>query len=165
MSELADFGLIGLAVMGENLALNVESRGFRIAGNNRTVEKIDQLISGRAAGKNFIGCHSREELVQSVAAPRKIMMLMPVMFTVMFLWAPSGLVVYWLTSNLLGIGQQLVTNRIAGPPRLRNVRPPADRQVKKAEPAVDGEKGRNGPERPAARPRKGSRRSRGRGKG
>ena len=75
MSELADFGLIGLAVMGENLALNVESRGFRIAVNNRTVEKVDQLISGRAAGKNFIGCHSLEELVQSVAVPRKIMML------------------------------------------------------------------------------------------
>jgi 6-phosphogluconate dehydrogenase len=75
MSELADFGLIGLAVMGENLALNVESRGFRIAVNNRTVEKVDQLISGRAAGKNFIGCHSLEELVQSVATPRKIMML------------------------------------------------------------------------------------------
>ena len=75
MSELADFGLIGLAVMGENLALNVESRGFRIAVNNRTVEKVDALISGRAAGKNFIGCHSLEELVQSVATPRKIMML------------------------------------------------------------------------------------------
>ena len=75
MSELADFGLIGLAVMGENLALNVESRGFRIAVNNRTVEKVDQLIAGRAAGKNFIGCQNLEELVQSVATPRKIMML------------------------------------------------------------------------------------------
>ena len=75
MSQLADFGLIGLAVMGENLALNVESRGFRIAVNNRTVEKVDQLIAGRAAGKNFIGCHSLTELVQSVAVPRKIMML------------------------------------------------------------------------------------------
>ncbi len=49
MSELADFGLIGLAVMGENLALNLESRGFRIAVNKRTVEKVDQLISGRPA--------------------------------------------------------------------------------------------------------------------
>ncbi|MEO2021081.1 MAG: NAD(P)-binding domain-containing protein, partial [Pirellulaceae bacterium] len=75
MSELADFGLIGLAVMGENLALNVESRGFRIAVNNRTVAKVDQLIAGRAAGKNFIGCQNLEELVQSVATPRKIMML------------------------------------------------------------------------------------------
>jgi 6-phosphogluconate dehydrogenase len=75
MSELADFGLIGLAVMGENLALNVESRGFRIAVNNRTVQKVDQLIAGRAAGKNFIGCQNLEELVQSVATPRKIMML------------------------------------------------------------------------------------------
>ena len=75
MSQLADFGLIGLAVMGENLALNVESRGFRIAVHNRTVEKVDQLIAGRAAGKNFIGCQTVAELVESVATPRKIMML------------------------------------------------------------------------------------------
>lgn len=75
MSDKCDFGLIGLAVMGENLALNVESRGYRIAVYNRTTEKVDQLIQGRAAGKNFVGCHSIEELVQSLAQPRKIMML------------------------------------------------------------------------------------------
>jgi 6-phosphogluconate dehydrogenase len=75
MSELCDFGLIGLAVMGENLALNVESRGYRIAVFNRTVEKVDNLIEGRAAGKKFVGCHSVEELVQSLAKPRKVMML------------------------------------------------------------------------------------------
>jgi YidC/Oxa1 family membrane protein insertase len=61
----------------------------------------------------------------------KIMMLMPVMFTFMFLWAPSGLVIYWLTSNMIGIGQQLLTNRIAGPTRTRQVRPSAERQVKR----------------------------------
>ncbi|MFL2869294.1 MAG: NADP-dependent phosphogluconate dehydrogenase [Pirellulaceae bacterium] len=75
MSELADFGLIGLAVMGENLALNVESRGYKMAVFNRTTEKVDNLINGRAAGKNFIGCHSVEQLVQSLARPRKVMML------------------------------------------------------------------------------------------
>ena len=75
MSELADFGLIGLAVMGENLALNVESRGYKMAVFNRTTEKVDNLINGRAAGKNFVGCHSVEELVQSLASPRKVMML------------------------------------------------------------------------------------------
>ena len=75
MSESCDFGLIGLAVMGENLALNVESRGFHIAVFNRTTEKVDSLINGRAAGKNFVGCHSVEDLVKSLKRPRKVMML------------------------------------------------------------------------------------------
>jgi 6-phosphogluconate dehydrogenase len=75
MSEKCDFGLIGLAVMGENLALNVESRGFRIAVFNRTVEKVDELLAGRAAGKQFVGCHSVEQLVQSLRRPRQVMML------------------------------------------------------------------------------------------
>ena len=75
MSEKCDFGLIGLAVMGENLALNVESRGYRVAVYNRTTEKVDEFIAGRAAGKNFIGCHSLQEMVDNLATPRKVMML------------------------------------------------------------------------------------------
>jgi 6-phosphogluconate dehydrogenase len=75
MSELADFGLIGLAVMGENLALNIESRGYKIAVFNRTTEKVDELVNGRAKGKKFVGCHSLAELVKAVKAPRKIMMM------------------------------------------------------------------------------------------
>lgn len=75
MSGKADFGLIGLAVMGENLALNVESRGYTIAVYNRTTEKVDQLVKGRAKGKNFVGCHSIAELVQSLKKPRLIMTL------------------------------------------------------------------------------------------
>jgi 6-phosphogluconate dehydrogenase len=71
----ADFGLIGLAVMGENLALNVESRGYKVAVFNRTTEKVDDFINGKAKGKNFIGCHSIEELVKKVKKPRKIMMM------------------------------------------------------------------------------------------
>src|SRR5688572_31149553 len=71
----ADFGLIGLAVMGENLALNVESRGYKVAVFNRTVEKVDEFINGKAKDKNFIGCHSIEELVKKVKKPRKIMMM------------------------------------------------------------------------------------------
>ncbi|MXY16573.1 MAG: membrane protein insertase YidC [Acidobacteria bacterium] len=63
---------------------------------------------------------------------QKMMMAMPVVFTFMFLWAPSGLVIYWLTSNVLGIGQQVITNRVIGPPKVRTVRPPAERRVKKA---------------------------------
>ncbi|UUO08894.1 NADP-dependent phosphogluconate dehydrogenase [Blastopirellula sp. J2-11] len=75
MSEQCDFGLIGLAVMGENLALNVESRGYSVAVYNRTTEKTDEFISGRAAGKKFVGCHTLEDLVKSLKAPRKVMML------------------------------------------------------------------------------------------
>src|SRR5947207_13408504 len=71
----ADFGLIGLAVMGENLALNIESRGYKVAVINRTSEKVDAFIEGRAKDKNFIGCHSIEELVKKVKKPRKIMMM------------------------------------------------------------------------------------------
>ncbi len=70
-----DFGLVGLAVMGENLALNVESRGYSVAVFNRTVSKVDDFMAGRAAGRNFVGAHSLEELVQSLAAPRKVMLM------------------------------------------------------------------------------------------
>ncbi len=75
MSANADFGLIGLAVMGENLALNVESRGYTIAVFNRTVDKVDALVNGRAKGKKFIGCHSLQDLVKNLKRPRKVMML------------------------------------------------------------------------------------------
>ncbi|MCA9120694.1 MAG: decarboxylating NADP(+)-dependent phosphogluconate dehydrogenase [Planctomycetaceae bacterium] len=75
MSDLCDFGLIGLAVMGENLALNVESRGYKVAVFNRTTEKVDEFINGRAAGKNFVGCHSVEDMIKNLARPRKVMML------------------------------------------------------------------------------------------
>jgi 6-phosphogluconate dehydrogenase len=71
----ADIGLIGLAVMGENLVLNMESKGFTVAVYNRTVAKVDAFIAGRGAGKNFIGAHSIEELVASLERPRKVMML------------------------------------------------------------------------------------------
>ncbi|MCC6125495.1 MAG: decarboxylating NADP(+)-dependent phosphogluconate dehydrogenase [Pirellulales bacterium] len=75
MTKKCDIGLIGLAVMGENLALNIESRGFSIAVHNRTTSKVDDLIGGRAKGKNFVGCHSLEELVTNLAAPRKVMLM------------------------------------------------------------------------------------------
>jgi 6-phosphogluconate dehydrogenase len=75
MTRKCDIGLIGLAVMGENLALNIESRGFSIAVYNRTVSKVDDLMAGRAKGKNFAGCHTLEELVGSLASPRKVMLM------------------------------------------------------------------------------------------
>ena len=70
-----DLGLVGLAVMGENLALNVESRGYSVAVFNRTTSKVDDFMAGRASGKNFVGCHSLEELVASLAQPRKVMLM------------------------------------------------------------------------------------------
>ncbi len=71
----ADIGLIGLAVMGENLILNMESKGFTVACYNRTVSKVDDFMNGRAQGKNIIGCHSIEELAKSLKTPRKIMLM------------------------------------------------------------------------------------------
>ena len=70
-----DIGLIGLAVMGENLVLNMESKGFSVAVFNRTVSKVDDFINGRAKGKNIVGCHSIEELAAALKPPRKVMML------------------------------------------------------------------------------------------
>jgi 6-phosphogluconate dehydrogenase len=70
-----DFGLIGLAVMGENLALNIESRGYKVAVFNRTTSVVDKFVAGRAAGKRFVGCHSVEDLVKNLARPRKVMMM------------------------------------------------------------------------------------------
>jgi len=75
MTKIADIGLIGLAVMGENLVLNMESKGYTVAVYNRTTAKVDKFINGRGAGKNFIGAHSIEELVNSLERPRKVMML------------------------------------------------------------------------------------------
>jgi 6-phosphogluconate dehydrogenase len=75
MPDKCDFGLIGLAVMGENLALNVESRGYSVAVFNRTTSKVDEFMNGRAKGKRFVGCHSLEEFVGCLAAPRKVMLM------------------------------------------------------------------------------------------
>ncbi|MCL2762845.1 MAG: decarboxylating NADP(+)-dependent phosphogluconate dehydrogenase [Treponema sp.] len=67
----ADIGLIGLAVMGENLVLNMESKGFSVAVYNRTSSKVDDFVRGRGAGKKIIGCHSLAELAAHLIRPRK----------------------------------------------------------------------------------------------
>src|SRR5580704_14115872 len=69
--DKADIGLVGLAVMGENLILNMESRGYTVAVFNRTVDKVDKFMAGRAKGKKIIGAHTLQELV----APRKVMLM------------------------------------------------------------------------------------------
>ncbi|CAN5517726.1 decarboxylating NADP(+)-dependent phosphogluconate dehydrogenase [soil metagenome] len=72
----ADIGLIGLAVMGENLVLNMESHGFTVAVYNRTTAKVDAFVKeGRGKGKKFIGAHTPEEFIKSLKRPRKVMML------------------------------------------------------------------------------------------
>jgi 6-phosphogluconate dehydrogenase len=75
MKKLSDIGLIGLAVMGENLVLNMESKGFQVTVYNRTIQKVDDFLAGRAKGKKITGAHSIEELVKSLERPRKIMLM------------------------------------------------------------------------------------------
>jgi 6-phosphogluconate dehydrogenase len=70
-----DIGLIGLAVMGENLILNMERNGFKVAVFNRTTSKVTRFIEGRATGKNIKGCYSIEELAASLKRTRKIMLM------------------------------------------------------------------------------------------
>jgi 6-phosphogluconate dehydrogenase len=70
-----DIGLIGLAVMGENLVMNMESKGFTVAVYNRSTEKVTNFMEGRAKGKNIIGTYSIKELADNLKKPRKIMMM------------------------------------------------------------------------------------------
>lgn len=71
----ADVGLVGLAVMGENLVMNMESKGFTVAVFNRSTQKVTDFVEGRAKGKNIIAAYSIEELVNSLSKPRKIMLM------------------------------------------------------------------------------------------
>ena len=71
----ANIGLIGLAVMGENLVMNMESKGFTVAVYNRTGDKVTNFVEGRAKGKNIIGTYSLEELAANLEKPRKVMMM------------------------------------------------------------------------------------------
>ena len=71
----ADIGLIGLAVMGENLVINMESKGFTVAVYNRSTGKVKDFVEGRAKSRNIIGTYSIPELVASLKKPRKVMMM------------------------------------------------------------------------------------------
>lgn len=75
MENLTDIGLIGLAVMGENLVLNMESKGYTVAVYNRTTEKVDHFVNGRGRGKKFIATHTIAEFCRAIRRPRKVMML------------------------------------------------------------------------------------------
>ena len=71
----ADIGLIGLAVMGENLILNMESHGYTVAVYNRTTSKVDEFITGRGKGKKLVGTHTLPEFVAALKKPRKVMLM------------------------------------------------------------------------------------------
>ncbi len=75
MNSKADIGLIGLAVMGQNLVLNMDDHGFKVAVYNRTTSKVDDFLHGEAQGTNVIGTHSIEELVKSLKPPRRVMLM------------------------------------------------------------------------------------------
>ncbi len=71
----ADIGLIGLAVMGQNLVLNMADKGYRVAVFNRTTGKVDEFLEGPAQGTSIIGTHSLEELIEALEVPRKVMLM------------------------------------------------------------------------------------------
>jgi 6-phosphogluconate dehydrogenase len=73
--ESCDIGLIGLAVMGQNLVLNMNDHGYRVAVFNRTVSKVDEFINNEAAGTQVVGAHSIEELVGALKKPRRVMLM------------------------------------------------------------------------------------------
>ena len=73
--EKADIALIGLAVMGQNLVLNMADHGYRVAVYNRTTSRVDDFINGPAKDKNIVGTHSLEQLVAALQTPRKVMLM------------------------------------------------------------------------------------------
>ncbi|GJN88742.1 hypothetical protein Rhopal_001710-T1 [Rhodotorula paludigena] len=72
---VADIGLIGLAVMGQNLILNMADKGFTVCAYNRTVSKVDHFLDNEAKGKSIVGAHSIEEFCKKLKRPRKIILL------------------------------------------------------------------------------------------
>ncbi|NGX51711.1 MAG: 6-phosphogluconate dehydrogenase, decarboxylating, partial [Chlamydiae bacterium] len=75
MAKEADIGLIGLAVMGQNLVLNMNDHGYTVAVFNRTTSKVDAFLEGPAKGTDVVGSHSLKELVGALKRPRKVMMM------------------------------------------------------------------------------------------
>src|ERR1700676_3108127 len=75
MSGSCDIGLIGLAVMGQNLVLNMNDHGYKVAVFNRTTSKVDHFIDNQAKGRQIVGTHSIEEMCNLLKAPRRIMMM------------------------------------------------------------------------------------------
>jgi YidC/Oxa1 family membrane protein insertase len=114
------------------LSVAIELRGAPFVGWIRDLSVYDPLfITPILMGITMVVQQRMTPTTMSDPVQQKMMMFMPIMFTGMFLWAPSGLVLYWTASNIWAIGQQALTNRLIGPPQTRTVRPPAERRVKK----------------------------------
>ena len=75
---IADIALIGLAVMGQNVILNMNDHGYVVCAFNRTVSKVDDFLANEAKGTNIVGAHSLEEMVQKLKKPRRVMLLVKV---------------------------------------------------------------------------------------
>src|SRR5438876_2230786 len=75
MEPKADIALIGLAVMGQNLILNMNDHGFTVVAFNRTAEKVDQFLANEAKGTKVIGAHSIEEMIAQLKRPRRVMLM------------------------------------------------------------------------------------------
>src|SRR3954467_3414112 len=75
MEPKADIALIGLAVMGQNLIMNMNDHGYTVVAYNRTTSKVDEFLNEAAKGSNVIGAHSIEEMVAQLKRPRKIMLM------------------------------------------------------------------------------------------
>ena len=75
MEPQADIAVIGLAVMGQNLILNMNDHGFTVVAYNRTVAKVDEFLAREAKGTKVVGAHSIEEMVKKLKRPRRVMML------------------------------------------------------------------------------------------
>src|SRR6185369_8876189 len=73
--ETCDIGLIGLAVMGQNLVLNMNDHGYKVAVFNRTTSKVDDFLAREAKGTQVVGAHSVPELVQALKRPRRVMLM------------------------------------------------------------------------------------------
>lgn len=114
------------------LSVAIELRGAPFIGWIRDLSVYDPLfITPILMGiTQFV----QTKMTPSTADPvqQRVMLFMPLLFMFMFIWAPSGLVLYWTVSNLWAIGQQALTNKMIGPPAVRTVRPPAERRVKSA---------------------------------
>ena len=111
---------------GDRPGERVEGEGARALA----VEVARQLVEQQHGGERGRG--SSRTPATGDPAQQRIMLFMPLIFMTMFIWAPSGLVLYWTVSNLWAIGQQVITNRLIGPAPQRVVRPPAERRLKNA---------------------------------
>jgi len=114
------------------LSVSIELRGAPFFGWIHDLSAHDPLyITPILMGISQVWQQKLTPATGTDPAQQKMMMAMPALFTFMFLWAPVGVVLYWLVSNVWGIGQQYLTNYLIGPPTIHTVRPPAERRLKR----------------------------------